>query len=109
MKKIIFPILFALVSFACSAQVIGIKFPSAKGFIVKPAITIVTDSLTISNIHDNGTNVTVDVTFFPKGQPNSIAQNTMSIILWEGTDYITNKDWTKSTLKNALKTILQNQ
>ncbi|MFI5404896.1 MAG: hypothetical protein ACHQ1D_00135 [Nitrososphaerales archaeon] len=89
---------------------IGIKFNSAKTFTLIPAQTVVSDSLTIANIHDSGTSVTADLTFFTTGSNSLVVNKSMpGFIVWQGSEYISNKDWTKPQLKAAIKNILQNK
>jgi hypothetical protein len=110
MKKLL--ILIAFIYSACSAQVIGIKLNSPKTFTMPPIVTVTTDSITIYNIHDNGLMVTVDVKFYEPPQ-NVIGQKTIpNMVVWAGIDYTNNVintgGFSKATLKNAVKSILQN-
>lgn len=103
MKKLITSVLI-LISSYCSSQVIGIKFNNPKIFTIRPAITILSDSLTINEIIDDGTSVAVNISFFIEATP--IDRKPLYLKLWEGAEYTTNKDWNKTQLKQRIKDIL---
>lgn len=99
--------LLVLISASCSAQVLTIKLANPKTFNTANAINVTTDSITISNIKDSGIDVQVDVYFYEPG--NTPFPKTEHIVLWTGSTYITNQNWTKPSVKAAVKTYLQNQ
>jgi len=101
MKKLILPILLVIISSACSAQV-------TKTFVIRPAVTVVSDSLTFK-IFDTGTEIIAKVKYENIGVSNLYDENTVFVTVWAGVDYANNIGYSKATLKNALKTILQNQ
>lgn len=103
MKKILFLLLF--VSSICSAQILGVKLNTPKVITIVPAVIITADSIIVNQITDNGTSVIALVHFYVAGGGMG-SERTKELILWEGAEYITNKDYTKTQLKARIKTIL---
>ncbi len=98
------PITIALIlsGIFAQAQSLGIKFASPKTFIVVPAQTIATDSIYINQFVDNGTSLEALVTFYT----STMESTTKTIVIWQGSDYLQNKDYTKAQLKARIKTLL---
>lgn len=103
MKKILFVLIFA--TSICSAQTLSIKLATPKVITIVPAVTITTDSIIVNQITDNGTSVTALVHFYVSGGGIG-SDRTKELILWEGAEYVTNKDYTKTQLKARIKTLL---
>ena len=104
MKKILALIFISTSCFSYS-QVLGVKFNNPKTFIVDSAQTVVTDTITIKNIVDDGERVEVTVVYYVSSIP-PFRRRTKNLIVWSGQDYINNQNWNKNSLKQRVKDIL---
>lgn len=104
MKKLILTFSVILISICAFAQPVGIKLKTAETFTVVPAQTADADSL-FSTVHDMGTYLYVDITFYRSAKPVS----GMKLTLWNGVEYKENENWTNETVIGRIKELLEIQ
>jgi hypothetical protein len=85
------------------AQSFGVKLNNPKDIIIRPAKTVQADSIYIQQTmqHEMAFEVMYSLYFDKK-----ILIDGVTIILWQGTEYDKNKDYTRQEIKARLKQLL---
>lgn len=116
MKKTIFLLAIAVASIAPAfSQKVALKLPKAQTFtivpsktIVIPARTMVADSITVIAFNEvPGASVSATILFSKTGDSEayySIPQRA-TIVLWSGSDYTRNQDWTNEMAFARIKSL----
>lgn len=104
MKKSILIFAITLISTCVFSQKIGIKLSSKQNVEAVPvqqAITVLTDTIGVESIVDNGSSVVVRLEI-GKG----LTERPRTLVLWDGQAYKDNQNWTNVTVIARIKVLL---
>lgn len=102
MKKLFFTLAIVTASLCSYGQRINAKLKSKQSFVVVPAVTVTSDSMTVASIVDDGSTITAHIVFY--GDLNKPAP--MTLVLWQGAEYAENQTWTRAGVLSRIKFLL---